>query len=315
MKQVLSAAFKYLPLAIAVSIIVVGAFFVPWKEVLPYIISMSPLALGAVIALAFVYYFGRILRYSFILRTLGQPTGLHRITLAYFVAQPMTLLPGGEAYRSVMLKKYGNVAIRDGLPSVFAQSLTENMGLIIIALIGAIVLNRHIVIVVGVGLVVGAIMALLHFYNIRKSHKMINKLPTVDISHYRIKIFIDKNRELLRGGNLLILFVTSFISTFAGIGIVYVIASSFGADINVFQAAIAFTLPMILQYASFLPGGLGVNEHGSVGILLLLGGIALPAAVAITIVVRLMTLGFGIVMGYVAIGLLKVYTLRKQLVS
>lgn len=234
------------------------------------------------------------------LRMLGQPAAFSKVALACLVAQPVSVLPGGELYRSAMLKRYGNVSLVHGTPSVFAQSIAESVGVTIIALIGVAILKRYVAIILIVVCLFGGILIYIRWYNARTSHKLINKIPFVSINHTRLRSFLDKNRVLLTGKNFIILLATSYISTFAGIAIVLICSLAFGSQLNLFQAAIAYALPVALEGVSFLPGGLGVNEGGSISLLTLFGT-GLPVAVAITLITRLFTLGIGFPLGFAAI--------------
>lgn len=310
-KTLMSIILKYVPLGMGILIIVIGSFFVPWHEVTPYIRNMHFDTIIALLALGLAYYFSRIFRFGYILRTLGQPLPIGRLTIAYFVAQPVSLLPAGELYRSVMLKKHGNVSMSYGVPSVFMQSLTEGLGLVVIALISALILHRYIILVGVIAVIYIMLLVMIHRQNVRKSHRLVNKLPIIDISHYRVRTFIKKIREVLSGSSLVVLILTSFISTFAATAALFIAAQSFGVEINFVQAIIAFALPMVLQAVTFLPGGLGVNEQGSVGILLLLD-VSLAPAVAITLVVRFITLGLGLILGCIAIAYTKISKYEKS---
>lgn len=305
MKINLSDVARYLPLMVGLVILAVGSLFVPWSKVTPYLTSIPPSLIGVLLLLGVIFYFGRIIRFWLLLRILGQPLQLRIVTVAYLIAQPMSMLPGGELYRSVMLKKYGDISLRNGLPSVFAQSLTESIGLLIIALLGAAFLNKYFAFMLIIAGLFAGFIAFVRWHSARKSHKLLNRLPRVNVSFAKVRTFLEKNRVLLSGRNFLILLVTSYISTIAGIAVLYLIAHEFGADISIVQAAIAFALPVMLQFISFLPAGLGVNEQGSVGVLALFG-VGLALAVAITIVVRMVTVVLGFIFGFMAMAWVRV---------
>lgn len=299
MKINLSVVAKYLPLIIGITIIAIGSLFVPWNRVIPYLTSISPGTLVIFFLLGMLFYFGRIFRFWLVVRILGQPRPLRKVALAYLIAQPMSLLPGGELYRSVTLKRYANVSFKNGLPSVFAQSLTESMGLLIIALIGAALLHRYILVVLIVAGLFALIWAIVRWQDSRHSHKLLNKLPKISISYEKVRLFFHKNRILLSGKNFILLLGSSFISIFASVAVLYLAAREFDADLGVVQAAIAVALPVMLQFVTFLPAGLGVNEQGSIAVLALFG-VSLSAAVAITIIVRFVTLILGFIFGFIA---------------
>ena len=300
MKQLLTRFASYLPLFVGIAILAIAAPLVPWDKVWPYLTRLTPLTLLALLGLSAIFYFGRILRYWLMLRMLEEPVAFGKVALACLVAQPVAVLPGGEMYRSSMLKRYGNVSKVHGIPSVFAQSIAESVGLTVIALIGATIIRKYFELLVIIAVLFTLILLYVRWHNTRKSHKIVNRLPFVSINYRRLKSFLEKNRILLTGRNFFVLVAASYVSTFAGIGIVYVCATAFGANLDLFQAAIAYALPVALESVSFLPGGLGVNEGGSISIFTLFG-LALPLAVAITLITRLFTLGIGFVFGFGAV--------------
>lgn len=308
--KVPSKLLGFIPLVVGITILVISAAFVPWPKVLPYLSRLGPLEITGLMILSGFYYFGRALRYWLMLRMLGQPMSLGRVTLATLVAQPVAILPGGELYRSAMLKRYGNVDFKDGIPSVFAQSVAETVGLLIIAIIGAFFLHRYVGFVIVISFFFITLLAYIHRHNPRKSHKAINKLPKVNISFPRLKTFLHKNRILLTGTNFVQLLLISYIGTFAGIAIVWMTVAALGHSLSLFGASVSFALPLMIQSLSFLPGGIGVNEQGSVGILLLFG-INLPLAVAATLIIRFFTLGTGFLFGFAAMVVDKALGLKR----
>lgn len=268
------------------------------------------MTIGLLFICSIFYYLGRILRYWMMLRFLGEPVGFDKVALAVLIAQPIAVLPGGELYRIAMLKRYANVSLRDGVPSVFAQSLAESIGLLAIAIIGAAFLRRYLLILLIVALVMLSLMLLIRWRNNRKSHAIVSKLPFINISYSRFKRFMEKNRRLMTGWNFLLLIAAAYVSIFAGISAVFVTANAFGGSLNIYEAAISFAIPVMLESISFLPGGIGVNEQGSVGMLSLFG-MALPMAVAVTIAVRLTTLGSGFLYGFLAFGFARLASYKE----
>ena len=291
----------YWSLILGLAILVVAASLAPWPKVALYLARLSPLALALLLVGSWIYYLGRIVRYWLMLRLLGRPLRFSKVAIACLVAQPVAVLPGGELYRGAMLKRYGNVSLIHGAPSVFAQSVTEGLGLLLVALAGVLVLHRYTLTVSVLGTVFVVILLFIRWQNDRSSHRWLNKLPWVNVSFSKLQSYLSKNRLLLTGSNFWRLLGASLISTLGGVGIVYVAAHSLGAVLSPLQAGIAYAVPAVLEIVSFLPGGLGVNEGSSVSILALFG-LGVPTAVAVTLVVRLFTLGLGFVYGFLALG-------------
>lgn len=298
---------KFLPLVVGLLLLVVGALFVPWREVVPYLAKLTPLSYVFILGLGMAFYLARILRYKYMLRVLDAPHSFRRTLVAYLEAQPVSLIPGGEAYRTVTLKKYVDVPFSKSVPVVFLQSFTENIGLVVLALISALLLKQQVLIVVALAFVYVIILLLLRTRRTAdRSRRLLNKLPFVNLAKAKFMAFIGKNKTLLSGVSLVVLLLSSVVSTLIASLLLLLIANDMGIEFNFAQAVVAFTLPTVLQNVTFLPGGIGVNEQGSVGIMVLLGA-SLPAAVALTIIMRLVTLGLGVVLGLLTIAVARVH--------
>lgn len=297
---------KNAPLVIGLLILGVGAWFVPWSDTIPYLFKLSPLTYVLLLILGLAYYFTRILRYVYALKELGESKPLSRVTLAYITAQPLSLLPGGEAFRVVTLKQYAGVPPAKGASVVFLQSFTENIGLVSLALLSAIILNKYILIIAIVLTVYIVLVILLRARRTaRMSHRVIRRLPYIEVSQAKINMFFSKNRQLLSGKSAVILLVTSLVSSLIASTALYIVARSFDVELGFVGAIIGYALPMILQNSTALPGGIGINEQSSVGILLLFG-VAVAPAIALTIIVRMLTQVLGMVIGLVVLTYMKI---------
>ena len=301
MKTTLSTTLKYLPLGLGILILTISALFAPWHEVTPYLKRLTVIDGLIITALGTAFYFSRIIRYRYMIKVLGESMGFRQLVTAYFVSQPISLLPAGEMYRSVMLKKHGNIPLVSGIPIVFIQSLTEKIGLVLIALVGSIILHKYVAIVLLVAVLYAALIITLQYRKSgRKRHKLVNMIPFVKVSRRKMLSFFKQNHVLLSGWSFVVLLLSSFVSSIIAITALFVAAQAMDIKLSIIESGIAYALPTILQNLTFLPGGIGVNEQGSVGILLLFGE-ALPAAIAITLVVRFITLGLGVILGVLAI--------------
>lgn len=300
-------AFKFLPLILGLLILAIGSVFVPWADVFPYLAKLTPFSYVLVIGLGSAFYLTRILRYKYMLRVLDAPHSFRRTAVAYLEAQPVSLIPGGEAYRTVTLKKHVDVPFSKSVPVVFLQSFTENIGLVSLALVSAIFLRQQVLLVAVLAIIYILILLLLRTRRTAdRSRRALNKLPFVNLAKKKFMGFIGKNKKLLSGFSLVVLLSSSIVSSLIAALLLWLIASDMDIQLNYAQAIIAFALPMVLQNITFLPGGIGVNEQGSVGVLLLLG-VSLPAAVALTIIMRLVTLGLGVVLGLLTIFIAKLH--------
>ena len=304
-KKAILTMFKYAPLALGIIILAVGALFVPWHDVTPYFSRLNPLSYLAILVLGVAYYVARIARYHYMLKVLDAPLSFMKTVVAYFTAQPISLLPAGEAYRVVTLNEHGNVPKSKGVSIVFIQSFTENIALIVLALIGAVILNQYVLIIFSVLLLYLTILILVRARRVAiKSHTLITKVPFINFARTKLQTFVTRNKLLLSGRSFIVLIISGFISSLIASLLLFILANNLGISLDFTHAMIAFTIPTVLQNITFLPGGIGVNEQGTVGILLLLGA-SLPAAVALTLLMRLVTLGLGVIIGLITTVIVK----------
>jgi uncharacterized protein (TIRG00374 family) len=308
-KATLMTGLKYAPLVLGLLLLGIGAAFVPWHDVTPYFSRLSVISYVAIAVLGVGYYVARIIRYYYMMGILNTPRTPARTVLAYFTAQPISLLPGGEVYRIVTLNEHSNVPKAKGLSIVFIQSFTENIAMIALALVSAIILNQYVLIIFGLLLLYIVILILLRTRRtIERSHKILNKLPFVNFARSKFQAFIHRNRTLLSGKSFVTIILTGFVSTLIASMLLFIVANDIGIHLDFAHAVVAFTLPSVLQNITFLPGGIGVNEQGSVGILVLLGA-SVPAAVALTLIMRFVTLAMGVIIGLLALLAVKIKSL------
>ena len=79
-----------------------------------------------------------------------------------------------------------------------------------------------------------------------------------------------------------------------------------GDAIGIYAAAI------VVGAVSFLPGGLGTTEAAMVT-LLVNYGLGIPEAIVLTIVCRLLTLWIAVLLGWIAVGILRLTSQRELL--
>ena len=89
-----------------------------------------------------------------------------------------------------------------------------------------------------------------------------------------------------------------------GVGLWVLGALAPGATMTVGAAVGIYAVAIVVGAISFLPGGLGTTEAVMVA-LLLRQGCTMPEALLLTLACRLLTLWFAVVLGWLAVGILK----------
>ena len=91
---------------------------------------------------------------------------------------------------------------------------------------------------------------------------------------------------------------------------VYFVLLAFGINLNYLSVVSTFTASLILGAASFIPGGIGVAEGSLVG-LFSLQGIAVSSSLILVILIRIFTLWYGVTIGFIALKLSGVFSIKS----
>lgn len=296
MKQIRS----YLPLLVGIIILVVIGFLAPWDKVLPLLGEVTWDSFAGMLALGVTYYIAKAVRFWMMLKLLDINKPLRQVALVYMAAQPMSLLPAGELFRTVLLEREVGVSAKKTAPTVTMQGLIEAVVLLGFSLVGAFLLGHDRLAVVAVAVVVALLLVALRKGWLLGGEKYLNKLPYINVRRRSFNAFIKGHQRMLSGPALSLIVGMSVIPVLCGIGIFYLAAHAVGAGISLAESGIGYSLPVIISGLSFLPGGVGASEGGTLGLLTILG-VTAAKAVAITLLVRVFTLGTGIILGLAAL--------------
>lgn len=258
--------------------------------------SLIPIILG----LVFVSYIGRFFRWVYYLRILDIYVP-PKINAAIFTAGlSMTISPGklGEVLKSLFIRQANGTPVARTAPIVIAERVTDGTGMIIWGLLGALAFSRGpglmllflAVTVVGVVVLRSKRLSLL-------AERIMEKLPLVNRISGHLGAFHGASDELLSTRSLVVTTVISFITWGFEILAVYFCAVGIGVDIPFLMLVFIFAVSSILGSLSMLPGGIGAAEAGLAGQFVTIAGLSSGIAVALTMVIRLATLWFAILLG------------------
>ena len=268
--------------------------------------------LPLILLVTFGNYALRFVKWQYYLRQIGVE-GLKTSDsfLIYFSGLGMTVTPGkaGEWLKSHLLREVHGTSVTRSTPILIAERLTDSLGLLIIAGAGVIVFGREYWYVVAVfGL--GAIFAVTASRNRRFSHWCLGRLahlPVINRLEKHFEEFYESTYVLMHPRAVALMTglsvaswfceVMAFYHTLVGVGV----GGSFD---TLFKAA--FILPIATLAAALLvtPGGLGVAEAGITSLSRELLDMSKSAATVATLIVRIATLWFGVILGLVMFGVL-----------
>jgi uncharacterized protein (TIRG00374 family) len=263
----------------------------------------------AILGLVFTSYIGRFVRWLYYLRVLGVTVPPKENVAIFAAGLSMTISPGklGEVLKSVFVRQVAGAPVARTAPTVIAERVTDGTGMILWGLLGALAFSF------GPGILLAFLALTIFGIAVLRSKKLsllaertISKVPFLNRFAPYLGDFHGATSELLGVRALIVGTVVSFISWGFEITAVYLCVVGIGVEVPFLMVVFIFAVASIVGVASMLPGGIGPAEAGLAGQFIALAGLASGPAAALTIVIRLATLWFAIVLGIAGLLALRV---------
>ena len=271
-----------------------------FNEISNFQVSYLPI----ILSLVTVGWCVLFLRWTILLKNSAISIPHKQSFLIYIASFSMSATPGqlGELIKSQLLKNKFNVPVTKTAPLVIIERLSDLTGAIIVSIIGFWLLNINIYVPIIASIVLGLIFLLL------KSKKMFNKsIGLIKKVKFASKLAdpIAESFDTIQmslNKKTLVISITLSVCFWLLIGTSsYFVLRAVGIDnLEIIGAVSIYSSSIIIGAASFIPGGVGVAE-GSIAGLLNLSGINLSVAFALGILIRIFTLWYGVVTGFVAL--------------
>ena len=261
--------------------------------------------------LAFGNYVLRFLKWEFYLARLDI-RGVKKIDsfLTFLSGFVLTVTPGkvGEVFKSLILFETYRVAMTRTAPIVVAERATDVVGIVLLIIFGATVGFSGGLIWAAIG--AGLVLVLLVVVGNRKLSlaliAMVGRMPgKIGKMGPKLEAAYDSLAVMLKPQNL---FVPSLLSAGAWMLeclALWVILGGFGEKISVPLATFFYSTSTLIGAIIPVPGGLGVTESALMGQMTELGHVERSTATAAMILVRFATLWFAVIVGFLALSLMK----------
>jgi uncharacterized protein (TIRG00374 family) len=296
-------------LLIGLVVVVAIGLFSDIREVGRDFETFSWSLIPAILGLTILNYVLRWLKWDYYLRRLDLGNGVSRFDsgLIFVAGLVMSVTPGklGEVFKSYLLKRVNRTAVTRSAPIVLAERLTDGLAMLLLMGLGLTLYPpaRPAFVVLVLATAVG-IVVLQNRTLFEAVLGWIERVPLGQRLAPRLLTVYTSTIQLLDWRVLLVSTFLSFVSWgFECIAFYYVLVGLGieGTALLLLQATFVFAASTLFGLISFLPGGLGASEVSSVGLLVLLVGMATSAATTATIVIRFGTLWFGVLLGVIAL--------------
>jgi uncharacterized membrane protein YbhN (UPF0104 family) len=261
---------------------------------------LSPATVAACLALSFANYVLRGLRWVVLGRAFGIIAPAARQLLYFFGGFALTVTPGkvGEVVRLWLLHRHHGVSYTRSMPLLAADRVMDMAAICLLALAGAALTGRYLLVTaVLAAACAGLLTALSHapllLHLLDWSERRIRRAPGL---FARAREVCATLPAIGRPAVLVPSLALSCLGWLAECLVLLLVLHALGSVVSLGGSMLVFCLAAVAGAVSLLPGGLDAADLSLLGLLRL---IEVPEASAIvaTILVRLATLWFAVVLG------------------
>jgi uncharacterized protein (TIRG00374 family) len=257
---------------------------------------------GVALALALTNYLLRFVRWQLYLRRQDVRVPVVSSFYVFMAGLSLSITPAklGELLKSYLLREMHDVPGPRTAPIVVAERVSDLIALLVLAVIGVAAYGVDPTFVIAAGALIGIGLLLLAWQAPTRALIDLVTRPK------RLRRLREPLHETLRGLGALCRPVPLFVSTAIAVpawgceclGFKLICDGFPAAHISIGHATLIYSVTTIAGALSFLPGGLGVTE-GAMTVALVHSHIDKAAAVAATLLTRLATLWFAVLLGVV----------------
>jgi uncharacterized protein (TIRG00374 family) len=291
---------RFLPIAISIALIIVLIGYAPWNEVGSIADDISFTHIMELFLLSVAYYALKTVRFWYLLKAMDIHQPFWVVSLSYLSAQPVSLLPGGELYRSRSLEQHTGVPVGRSVAQFTMQGILEGTAMVTLAIISALALGKLRLLFICLGAFLAISIYLISRGGVANAGRLLNRLPFLNIRDETLEKLSEHHRAVLRWRWFSLLYGISLLVEIVGSTIAYVSVAAVGGHIGLPQAVLAYVIPIIIGFVSLLPAGLGISEQSAIGIMLL-SHIKIAVAVAGTLIMRVSIVLTGVAYGIIAL--------------
>jgi len=258
--------------------------------------------LPAILGLSLGNYLVRFVRWQYYLSRLGLRVGRSRSLVVFMAGITMAVTPVklGEFLKSYLLWAGDGIPVAASAPVVFAERVTDSVAIILLCAAGVGVFGYGWEIagaMMGIVVLVG-VLVIFRRRMVRWFTRQFMRASQAGAEHQATDQVEKAVAEVLRPKMVLTGSAIGTLAWFCECVGLYLVIKGFGGEteVTLFAATFVYAFSTFAGAVALVPGGLGVTE-GSIAGLLLGMGMARPAAVSVTMLVRVATLWFGVGLG------------------
>jgi uncharacterized protein (TIRG00374 family) len=279
------------------------------SELLASILVLSPAYWLAALGLTFAHILVRLFRWHYYLKILDISAEHKTSALVFLSGLSMIMIPGrvGELAKSLFLKQKLDIPIRLTAPVIVVERLMDVTSVLFLGMWGMVFIPY------GWAIIMVTMAGLAVFVGLLSSSRGVGILVRLPVIRKWEPIISDSGQAFQKLLSLKVLLVGLFIGTVAWfmIGFAFwVVLQGLESDVTIPMAVSIFSASTLLGSITMLPGGL-ISTEGSMLALLYKAGLGGTLASAAILIIRVITLWFAVLVGFVALLYLQKYQPKK----
>jgi glycosyltransferase 2 family protein len=293
---------RLVPLLVSASAITVVVLLVGPPQLAGAIQRFPLAAVPAVVLLLLAAYAAQGWRWHYLLEDAGLRFSLRDSELLNMAGQAITaLIPIGDLTRAAFASQAGRKDFGDAAATVTVQELSYTLTMVVVATPGVVAVGAGIAPALVVLCGILAVVALLIVGPVfRAVDAVIGTIPLVNRLQHQVEELQRSTVRLLRRPRTLIGVLVDLLRALVTVTAFWLIAEQLEPGrLSWTLAAFVLTFSYVGGALSMVPGGIGANEAGMVG-LLVWSGMSPGAAGAVAILQRAFVTGLAVLVGLLA---------------
>jgi len=295
-----------LTIVITAGLYLAASVWVGWEEITAAMSQFRWWVLPVCLALAFLNYLIRFVKWHYYLHILTIPLSVPQSFQVFLSGFVMAATPGkfGEVFKSYLIKEINQTPMSRSAPIVLAERFTDFLAFLILALLGVTLIpNGTTVFIISIAIVVMVIILVSWKTVMEAMIEWAKCLPVIGTKTGNILTAYESTYLLIAPKPLIGATLISIVSWFMECLAFALVLWGFDAAIPIKEATFIYAFATIMGALLMTPGGVGPTEGTLGGLLVLLLAVPDGIAASATIIIRICTLWFAVVVGMMALSL------------
>lgn len=292
-------------IALAALVFIALSFYGEFESIVQAFKTFPWVYIPVILGLATLNFILRFFKWDYYLSLINVNLPKKESALIFFSGLSMSITPGkfGELLKPYLIKEHNGTRVSHSAPVVLAERFTDFVAVVVLSTFGVFSFKYGLkVFAAGIVIMCLVLITITQKQLMEKIiHYADNTLKFLSGFTDKIEAAYESMYKLLKPLPLVITTVLSLAAWFCECYAFYLVLKVLSLKSTLFQATFVYAFATLVGAISMLPGGLGATEGSMTGLLVVLFHETRHGAVAATLIVRLCTLWYAVILGAVVL--------------